>query len=420
MIFKWDAWQEAVLSYKGNIAIRAGRQVGKSEVISEKAKRFAKENPITTTLIIAASQRQSSLLFEKTKAQIEADKEMEFAEEPTLTKIILKNGSRIYSLPAGRTGYFIRGFSIDLLIVDEAAYVPEEVWKAVIPMIAVSRKIRGLGSIIILSTPFGKGGYFWHCFHDDDYKTFHVSSEDCPRIPSEFLSKERGRLSKQDYAQEYLGEFIDDYRQYFPTELIKKSMTFISYDFEKEHSSSYSYYLGVDVARYGGDENAFVICEMSSARKMRIVRAETTERVPITDTAGYIRLLHDKWHFKKIFIDDGGVGGGLTDILQEKIGKRIVFGINNASKRYYDLQAGEERPKGILKTDLYSNALVLMEACRIELISDLSLLKSLKSVVFEYTSEKNLKISGDYAHLCEAFVRACWCIKEKGLNIFIA
>jgi hypothetical protein len=420
--FKWDNWQECVLAYEGNITIRSGRQVGKSEVISAKAAQFAKKHAGTTTLIIAASQRQSSLLFEKTRAQIEADKEIEFAEEPTLTKMILKNGSKIYCLPAGRTGYFIRGFTIDLLIADEAAYIPEEVWKAVIPMIAVSRQMRGLGWIILLSTPFGKGGYYYLSFTDVDFKQFHISSENCPRIPKDFLIKEKSRMSKQDYMQEYCGEFVDDYRQYFPTELIKKCMTFIDWDFSKDYNPKAKYFLGVDVARYGGDENAFCIAELEN-NKMKIVKTETTTRKPLTDTAGYVKVLHDKWKFSRIFIDDGGVGGGLTDILQEKCGKRVVIGLNNASKRVYDPQIQDERPRGILKEDLYSNALILMESGKIEIISDLTLLRSMKSVIFEYGAEKmskNVKIYGDYAHLCEAFVRACWCSRDKALKLFIA
>ena len=175
--WKWDAWQREVLAYKGNMTLRCGRQVGKSECVSEKACTFALDNPGTTTLIIAAAQRQSALLFEKVRGNIDRRCELEkknyYAEPPTLTRIILENGSRIYSLPAGRTGYFIRGFTIDLLIADEAAYIPETVWNAVIPMLAVSRKARGFGFIILLSTPFGKGGYFYNSFHDKEFKAIH-------------------------------------------------------------------------------------------------------------------------------------------------------------------------------------------------------------------------------------------------------
>ncbi len=175
---KWtpDPWQKEVLEYKGNVVIRNGRQTGKSVTIARKSGRFALEYDGTTTLVIAAAQRQSSLLFEKimshleivntfiinqareqyvdewNKAKIRGDRVKQFelkygiyAEWPTMTRVVLKNGSKIYSLPAGKSGVFIRGFTVDLLIGDEAAYISEQVWVAVKPMIAVSRKARGLG-----------------------------------------------------------------------------------------------------------------------------------------------------------------------------------------------------------------------------------------------------------------------------------
>jgi hypothetical protein len=421
-MFKWDKWQEDVLAYNGNITLRSGRQVGKSEVISHKATKFALENPGTTTLIIAASQRQSSLLFEKVRANFdmkEANGEKLYKENPTLTRIMLNNGSRIYSLPAGRTGYFIRGFTIDLLIADEAAYIPETVWLAVTPMLAVSQKLRKFGWTILLSTPFGKGGYYYNSFTDPDFKAFHISSEDCSRIPKDFLKKEKARMTKAEYRQEYLGEFTDEWNQFFSTDLIKKSMTFISWEKDKDYNVNARYYLGVDIARYGGDENAFVICEMDKD-KLKIVKCQTTSRVSTTDTIGRIEHFDTIWNFSKIFIDDAGVGGSVTDILINKLGRKVM-GINNASKRIQ--VQGEEKKRGILMEDLYSNALMLMETGKLELISDLSLLRSLKSITYEYgdmqSGYKNVKIYGDYAHLAEAMVRATWCLKERGLNIYV-
>ena len=414
--FKWDKWQQEVLDHKGNTTIRAGRQVGKSEVIGAKGADFALENPGTTTMIIAASQRQSSLLFEKVRGNIELKGGTDlYKEQPTLTKIILKNRSRIYCLPAGRTGYFIRGFTIDLLIADEAAYIPETVWLAVIPMIAVSQKARGFGWIITISTPFGKGGYYYDTFTDDDFKNFHVSSENCIRIPKDFLKKEKQRLSKADYAQEYLGEFTEAWNQFFPTALIKKCMTFIEWSKEKDYNTSARYYLGVDFARYGGDENAFVICELLKTN-LKIIKTFVTERIATTDTIGRIQTLEDEWNFNKIFVDVGGIGGPILDTLQEKLGRKVM-GLDNAT-RGIQVQGDEKRRK-ILKEDLYSNTLMLMETQKLELIADPKLLRSMKSITAEYTSEKNLKIFGNYSHLTEATVRAAWCIKEKGLNLYI-
>ena len=426
MRWVWDKWQRDVLDHVGHITIRCGRQVGKSEVVSAKASKFALENPGTITLIIAASQRQSSLLFEKVRGNIDRKEEglgvqagtSLYREPPTLTRIMLANGSRIYCLPAGRTGYFIRGFTIDVLIADEAAYIPETVWNAVIPMLAVSRKKRGMGYIILLSTPFGKGGYFYNSFGDEDFRPFHVSSEDCSRIPKDFLHKEKQRMTKEEYRQEYQGEFTEDWHQFFPTELVKSRMTFIEWSFKNDRQVGSRYYLGVDIARYGGDENAFVVCELTGKR-LRIVKCFTTDRVSTTDTIGRIVEVEGVFKFNRIFVDDAGVGGAVTDILIEKLGRKVI-GLNNASKRL-EIQ-GEEKKKGILKEDLYSNALMLMETGHLELISDRALLRSLRSITFEYTAEnsgqRRVKIYGNYAHLAEAMVRACWCIKERGLSLY--
>lgn len=417
--FKFDTWQKAVLEHQGNICMCAGRQVGKSTVIGMKAAQFAAERPNTVTLVIAASQKQAGWIFDKIKGELmvmEDKGKISFKEPPTKTKAVLKNGAQIHCLPAGRMGYFIRGLTIDMLIADEAAYIPEEVWKAVVPMIAVSRKMRGLGWIILLSTPFGKGGYFYNSFHDSDFRQFHVSSEQCSRIPKDFLRKEQKRMTKMEYAQEYLGEFVDEWNQFFPTPLIKKCMTFIDWSLDKDFESSNKYFLGVDIARYGGDENAFVVCQVDNYKRLKIIKTLTTDRMALTDTVGRVLLLDKQFkRFKRIFVDDAGVGGGVMDMLLEKVGRRVV-GLNNAS-RSVD-KTGKRRR--ILKEDMYSNALMLMETGQIDIISDLRLLKSMKSIVFEYTGDGNVKIHGLDSHLTEGFVRACWCMKDMGLRVFLA
>jgi hypothetical protein len=336
-----------------------------------------------------------------------------------LTRIILANGSRIYSLPAGRTAYSIRGYTIDLLIADEAAYIPETVWLAVTPMLAVSKQTRGFGWMITISTPFGKGGYFFNTFTDPDFLSIHVSSEDCKRIDKSFLKKERMRMTKAQYRQEYQGEFCDEWNQFFSTDLLRKQMTFFEWSL-KERTEGSRFYLGVDIARYGGDENAFVVVMMTGTR-LKAVRCFTTERVSTTDTIGRIMHIDREFNFKRIFIDDAGVGGGVTDVISDRLGARRVVGLNNASKRM-EVQ-GEERKRGILKEDLYSNTLMLLETGLLEMIDDLSLLRSMKSITYQYgdleSGSNRVKIYGEYAHLAEALVRACWCIKERGLDLYI-
>lgn len=411
-----DEWQKKALMVQGNLSIRAGRQVGKSTVISRKAVNFALENPNVKVLIIAAAQREASFLFEKVRCELESINFNCFAEKPTMTKIVLKNGSEIHSLPTGRTGFLIRGQTIDLLIADEAAYIAELVWLSVIPMIAVSKTTRSFGWIWLLSTPFGNTGYFRESFMNPEFTNFHINAEDCVRIPKQMLEIEKRRLSRNEYLQEWCGEFIDSIDKFFPTKLIKECVLESEQVQDSPHRyiSSPKYFLGVDVARYGEDLNAFVIVELRENGDIRVVECLTTERKALTQTRDEVIKFNLKYSFNRILIDDSGIGGGLTDMLIEKFHSKII-GINNKSR-----SIGDDKKKKMIKEDLYSNSLLLMEQGKLKLMSDLDLFRSLDSVKFEYTKEKNLRIFGNNTHLAEAFVRACWGIKEKGLKLFAA
>jgi len=409
---KLDPWQQQVMETPGNICLRSGRQVGKSTVISQKAAEYAINNPKKKVMIIASVERQAYLMLEKVVAYL-SDNHKNILKSgkhrPTKSKVQLKNGSIIYSLPTGMTGYGIRGFTIDLLIADEAAFIPEEVWIAVTPMLAVTR-----GKRILLSTPHGKGGYYYSCFKDDNFTTFHISSEDCPRKDVQFLERERARMTKVQYAQEYLGEFIDDLIQFFPTDLIKKCMTLS----RKESVSSLSSenFLGVDVARMGGDESVLLSVHRKNNRLKQFDMIITTDTL-LTETVREILNADAKYQYKKIYIDDGGMGVGVFDpLLENEQTKRKVEAINNA-RRSID---NEDKRKKLLKEDLYNNLLNLMETGKIELFNEPEIFMSLKSIQYEYLDAGKLRIFGRYTHITEALIRAAWCMKNKSLNIWIA
>jgi len=409
-----DDWQQKVLDADGNLCLRSGRQVGKSTIVSMKAGEFALTHPKKVILVISATERQSYLLFEKIlgyiyntrKASIKSGK-----DRPTKHKIMLKNGSVIHCVPTGETGYGIRGFTIDMLIADEAAFIPEEVWEAVTPMLAVTK-----GDIILLSTPHGREGYFARCFQDDTYTQIHVSSEECPRINREFLAHEKLRMTRLQYSQEYLGEFCDELMQFFPDNLIKTCQTGKRVQFNSKNV----YFLGVDVARMGGDECSFEIIDRTDRSKLRHVENITQVRNLITDTTRQIISLNKAWKFRRIYLDSGGMGVGVFDFLiEEPDVKRNLVSIDNASRSLTPSSEDKQKVKRLLKEDLYNNLLNLMERGEIELLDDAEVFQSLKSVQIEFTEKGNLRIFGRYTHIAEGLIRAAWCVKDKSLNLFV-
>ena len=110
----------------------------------------------------------------------------------------------------------MRGFSgVSLLVVDEAARVPDELYFAVRPMLAVSG-----GRLVALSTPFGKRGFFFKEWSEGgpSWSRVRVTAEECPRIRPEFLAEERRSLGDLWYRQEYQTDFVETTDQVFSYE----------------------------------------------------------------------------------------------------------------------------------------------------------------------------------------------------------
>lgn len=414
-----DDWQKNVLETEGNIVLRSGRQVGKSTVISIKAAEYAVKNKNKVVIIISAVERQAQLLFEKCLGYM-ADNYKSMikrgSDRPTKHLIKLRNGSRVYSLPTGLTGYGIRGYTVDLLIADEASFISEDVWPAISPMIATTK-----GKMILLSTPFGREGYFYNCFRDPSFTKFHISSLDCPRISKDFLEMERSRMTKMQFAQEYMGEFVDELRRFFPERIIERC-TILKRPKDSPRSSSFSplrdIYLGVDIARLGEDETVLASVQRTNVKgKFMMVDLEMTNRTRLTDTIDLVKYKDSRMRYKAIYIDDAGVGGGVFDVLlRDDQTKRKVVAINNAKK---SLDRDDRSKKKLMKEDLYSNLLRMMENGDIALFDDDNVRLSLRSVQYEY-EDGRLRIFGSYTHIVEALIRACWAVQDKHLNIWVA
>jgi len=92
-----------------------------------------------------------------------------------------------------------------MLIVDEASRVSEDLYKAVRPMLAVSK-----GRLVALSTPFGKMGWFyeeWNTTSVPGWRKFQITAYQCPRIDPAFLAEEKLKLGEKDIAAQIKKEF---------------------------------------------------------------------------------------------------------------------------------------------------------------------------------------------------------------------
>jgi len=133
-----DPWQERLLhSQATQLALCCGRQVGKSSVVALLACHTAVFNDDALIILIAPSQRQSRELAIKVGSflgSIEPHEELE--EWNKLSIRLARTRSRIVALP-GHDPKTIRGFSSPrLIVIDEAAFVLDETYAALVPMLA--------------------------------------------------------------------------------------------------------------------------------------------------------------------------------------------------------------------------------------------------------------------------------------------
>jgi len=201
-----DNWQTSVLrSVAPRILLNCSRQSGKSTTAATMGVWTALYEPGALVLLLSPSLRQSGELFRKALAVYrDAGRPVPPDSETALT-LSLENGSRIVSLP-GKEGT-IRGYSgVRLLVIDEAAWVPNDLYVSVRPMLAVSQ-----GRLIALSTPHGNRGWWYEAWErgGPDWERYRVPAEDCHRISPAFLEEERRTLGEWWFGQEYQCSFLD-------------------------------------------------------------------------------------------------------------------------------------------------------------------------------------------------------------------
>jgi hypothetical protein len=211
-----DPWQERLLrSVSKKHLLLCSRQVGKTTVTAVVALAEALFKDGALILVLSPTLRQSQELYRAVRRVLGRLPDRPLTRYETSTFIELANGSRIVCLP-GEEGT-VRGYSdVTLLIVDEAARVPDNLYYVVRPMLAVSN-----GMLICLSTPYGKRGFFYHEWSKGEgWSRYAVTAAECPRITDEFLEQERNAVGELWFAQEYECQFIDPVHRVFDEELI--------------------------------------------------------------------------------------------------------------------------------------------------------------------------------------------------------
>jgi hypothetical protein len=216
-----DPWQvRALRSPARQIMLNCSRQGGKSTTTATLALHVALYEPGALILLVSRALRQSQELFRKVIGGYRALGRPVAPDAENALGLELETGSRIIALPGNEAT--IRSYSgVRLLIIDEAARVPDDLYRAVRPMLAVSGR-----RLVLLSSPFGKRGFFFEEWTNGGpgWERFEVPATMVPRIPADFLREERRALGVW-YPQEYECQFLDTVNQVFSYETVMAALS---------------------------------------------------------------------------------------------------------------------------------------------------------------------------------------------------
>lgn len=197
------------------------RQYGKTFTLAVKAVHQLVFRPGSTVLVLAPTKRQAAELLRRVYEFLRKLGIAAKSDGMCRPSLVLPNGSRILGLPANPET--VRGYSPQLVIVDEAAYCPNELEAALRPMMMNTRTRR---SIWLASTPNGRRGSFyelWMQQTDPRWRKFSRRADECAWINQEALQYERERLGEAKFAQEYLCQFLDNERALLRAEVIARA-----------------------------------------------------------------------------------------------------------------------------------------------------------------------------------------------------
>lgn len=378
LLFNPDEWQKEVLidlARKPKVAVKSGHGVGKTGLEAVALLWFLCCFPYPRIVATAPTKQQlHDVLWS------EISKWM--SKSHLLSKILKWTKTYIYMVGYEKRWFAVartatkpenmQGFHEDnmLFIVDEASGVADPIMEAILGTLSgVNNKL------LMCGNPTRASGTFFDAFNADRvlYKCHTVSSADSPRTNKEnieSLIRKYGRESNVVLVRVF-GKFPNQEDDVFISLSIIEQCGNKVYELPEDKGMPYIVF-GVDVARFGDDETV-IYRNVKGKLKLVVHRRGQDLMATVGDiVVQYRKVLKDFPEYKGriyINIDDTGLGGGVTDRLNEvkreqKLHQLFVIPINAAERIDTDTNENKEA------AEYYNNITTHMWAVLRDLLSD--------------------------------------------------
>jgi len=304
-------WQAASLGLsRRTTAIVAPRQSGKSRSLSVLALWWAFRVPDQRVLIVSAGEGAARrLLSEAASVAARSRLLVGSVVDENSGLIVLSNGSEIRSVPASERA--VRGWSVDLLLIDEAAQVEDSLLLgAALPTVAA----REQGRIVLAGSPADAEGAFYEFaaageVGDPHVETFRWRLDQASWITAGVVATARAALPPALFRREFEAEFADAGAM---ERVVDRGWVEAAQQRSLSVDPGDPGVLGVDVARGGSDQSVAVWVRGGVARVLWSSRG-----ADLMATTGRVVALAAETG-APVWVDAIGLGAGVYDRLVEQ------------------------------------------------------------------------------------------------------
>jgi hypothetical protein len=395
----WDYQLEIARSTAHTRVVCAGRQIGKSVTLAVVSLFEAATRPNIRILIISAGDDAAKrLLAECSRLAMRSPLLASSVIDDQKNLITLSNGSEIRSVPASEKQ--IRGWSVDLLIIDEAGFISHELYEDSAEPTTIARP----GSrILMVSSPWGGPDHFFRRawqrgmdHPDEQFQSWHLPSAVSPLISQTRLDAIRETKTVESFEREYLATWTDDQGAFFSELELMNAVADYELtrpeDLEWFLDGRYSASAGVDWG-YSNDANAVTL--VSPLEDFGLNRGvlgphysfflpwfEYKYKWAYTQFIDRIVEISGFYHLPVIASETNGVGAYPTTMLGDRMReKRRYSPVAPVVTDVRRKQSGFGMIKGLLQTG------------RLVLPRDPELLKQLRGLEFEQLPGGSMRIA---------------------------
>lgn len=286
----------------------------------------------------------------------------------TLLEIELINGSTIF-FKSSEMGDGLRGFKIDgILILDEAAYLTDDILELILPWRQVSN-----APMLLVSTPKIKQGAFYSYWVQGLEEDANVKSVDwCDwdtscMITEDMIAQYKRVMTSNQFKSEILGEWLDDDGMVF-TNIANNILDY-------EVTASTSYYAGIDFgAGNTGDYTSLTIFN----DKGEMVFLDYFNDLGTFQQVD--RLISDLGPFlpkmKKIYGENNSIGSPFIDLIIKTAKEHRLTQLTNCLERWTTSNSSKQK--------LVTQFCAGLEHSDVKLLNDRVLINQLSSYEATY------------------------------------